>query len=182
MIAEGIAKIPTIVAQILIVLSFIFFPIYQNFIVKDNHVIEEIKPVLETVQGHRLNTDKVYIYYWAEPAFRYYAKHYGFNYENCHIITPLAKQGFIKEVDFSRMQRDLKPVTVNDTQCILGNSENFHSSLKDLEQLKGHGRVWFIFSHLGEHERPLFLNYLDSIGTRLDENLQPGSSTYLYKF
>jgi hypothetical protein len=182
MIAEGIAKIPTIVAQILIVLSFIFFPIYQNFIVKDNHVIEEIKPVLETVQGHRLNTDKVYIYYWAEPAFRYYAKHYGFNYENCHIITPLAKQGFIKEVDFSRMQRDLKPVTVNDTQCILGNSENFDSSLKDLEQLQGHGRVWFIFSHVLPDELVKYIKYLDSIGSRLDENLQPGSSAYLYKF
>ncbi|WP_069471534.1 glycosyltransferase family 39 protein [Candidatus Marithrix sp. Canyon 246] len=182
MIAEGIAKIPTIVAQILIVLILILFPIYQNFIIKDNHVIEEIKPVLETVQGHRLNTDKVYIYYWAEPAFRYYANHYGFNYENCHIINPIAKTEHIKEVDFSRMQRDLKPVAVNDTQCILGNSEFFHPSLKDLEQLKGQGRVWFIFSHLGEHERPLFLNYLDSIGTRLDENLQPGSSAYLYKF
>ena len=181
-IAEGIAKIPTIVAQILIVLSLILFPVYQNFIIKDNHVIEEIKPVLETVQGHRLNTDKVYIYYWAEPAFRYYAKHYGFNYENCHIINPIAKQEFIKEVDFSRMQRDLKPVAVNDTQCILGNSENFHSSLKDLEQLQGHGRVWFIFSHAGEDQKQLFLNYLDSIGTRLNENLQPGSSTYLYKF
>jgi hypothetical protein len=185
-IAEGIAqiqikllailKISAIVVPILLVVSIIDFPIYRT------HVIQEIKPVLETVQGHRLNTDKVYIYYWAEPAFRYYAKHYGFNFENCHIINPIAKQGFIKEVDFSRMKRDLKPVAVNDTQCILGNSENFHSSLKDLEQLQGHGRVWFIFSHAGEHEKQLFLNYLDSIGTRLDENLQPGSSTYLYKF
>ncbi len=192
MIAEGIAqvqikllaipKIPTIVAQILIVLSLIFFPVYQNFIIKDNHVIEEIKPVLETIQGHRLNTDKVYIYYWAEPAFRYYANHYGFNYDKCHIINPIAKPEYIKEVDFSRMQRDLKPVAVNDTECILGNSQFFHPSLKDLEQLKGQGRIWFIFSHIGEHERQLFLNYLDSIGTRLDENLQPGSSGYLYKF
>ncbi len=181
-LAEGIANIGTVVAQILIVLSLILFPVYQNFIIKDHHVIEEIKPVLETVQRHRLNTDKVYIYYWAEPAFRYYASHYGFNFENCHIITPLSKPKYIKEVDFSRMQRDLKPVALNDTQCILGNSEVFHQSLKDLEQLKGQGRIWFIFSHLGEHERPLFLNYLDSIGTRLDENLQPGSSAYLYKF
>jgi hypothetical protein len=184
-IAEGIAqiqikflvlpKISAILVSIFLVVTIIDFPIYRT------HRIQEIKPVLETVQNHRFNKDKIYLYYWAEPAFRYYANHYGFNFDDCHIITPIAKPEYIKEVDFSRMQRDLKPVAVNETQCILGNSEFFHPSLKDLEQLKGQGRVWFIFSHSGARNTRLFLNYLDSIGTRLDENLQPGSSVYLYK-
>lgn len=186
-IAEGIMQIQvklltypkiaivTGVAQVILVAHLIDYPIYHR------HVVQEIKPILEHVQKNRQNQDLFYIYYWAEPAFRYYAKNYNFNYGDCHTITPIPHNEFIKEVDYSRSVRVSNPILVDEIQCILGASEIFPQSQPDLEQLQGRGRVWFIFSHIGDHERRLFLNYLDTIGTKLDENLQPGTSVYLYK-
>ncbi|EDN70271.1 conserved hypothetical protein, membrane [Beggiatoa sp. PS] len=144
-------------------------------------VIEEIKPVLEHIQNNRQSQDSVYIYYWTEPAFRYYAKDYGFEYNNCHIITPIPHNTYLKEVEYSRTKRGLTPVPVKNTQCILGISEYFPPSQPDLEKLQGQGRVWFVFSHLGEADKNLFLNYLDTIGQQVEENIQPGASVYLYQ-
>ena len=143
--------------------------------------LEEIKPVLKSVQDRFQTQDLIYLYYWAEPAFRYYASFYNFNYDNCHLINPIPENEYIKEVDYFRIKRQVKPVEVSDTQCILGVSEIFHQSKLDLDKLSGQGRVWFIFSHILPHEMNLFLNHLDTIGERLEENLQPGASAYLYK-
>ena len=55
--------------------------------------------------------------------------------------------------------------------------------LADLDQLRGNGRVWVLFSH--EHvaavdEVPFMLDRLDLLGTRLDSFEEFGASTYLY--
>jgi 4-amino-4-deoxy-L-arabinose transferase-like glycosyltransferase len=185
-IAEGIVQfqvkllvysktsIVTVAIQIILVVSLIDFPIHSR------QVSQEIKPVLEHVQKNRQDKDIVYLYYWVEPAFRYYANSYHFNYDDCHIITPLPTTNeYTKEVNYFRSKRDLKPVKVNETQCILGIAESFGASRRELNKLRG--RVWFIFSHIREHRRNLFLKHLDTRGTRLDENIQKGAFAYLYK-
>jgi 4-amino-4-deoxy-L-arabinose transferase-like glycosyltransferase len=184
-IAEGIVQlqvkllaypktsIVTIAIQIILFLSIIDFPLYKR------SVRQEIKPVMEYVQENKQANDVIYLYYWAEPAFRYYANFYDFNYDDCHIITPLPTNKYTKEVDYSRNKRNLKPVRVNETQCILGISEYFGGSKRELDKLRG--RVWFIFSHVGGHRRELFVKHLDKRGTRLDEKRQPGVFLYLYK-
>jgi uncharacterized membrane protein len=144
-------------------------------------VVEEIKPVLEHIQNHRQSQDRVYIYYWTEPAFRYYAKDYGFEFNDCHIITPIPHNTYLKEVEYARIKRSLAPVPVAETQCILGISEIFPQSQLDLEKLQGQGRVWFVFSHIGETDRTLFINYLNTIGQQVEKNIQPGASVYLYQ-
>jgi 4-amino-4-deoxy-L-arabinose transferase-like glycosyltransferase len=189
-IAEGIVQlqvrllpypktsIVTIAIQMILFVSIIDFPLYNRNVHKEVPV-QEIKPALEHVQENKQANDVIYLYYWAEPAFRYYAKYYDFNYEDCHIITPLPTNKYTKEVDYSRNKRNLKPVRVNETQCILGISEYFGGSKRELDKLRG--RVWFIFSHVGGHRRELFVKHLDKRGTRLDEKIQPGVFVYLYK-
>jgi len=142
---------------------------------------QEIKPVLEYVQIHQQNSDVIYLYHWAEPAFRYYAGSYGFNYNDCHLINPIPALSFVKEIDYFRSKYHFQPVDVKDTRCILGVSELFEQSQPDLEKLRGHGRVWFVFSHASEMEEKAFVNHLNAIGVPLDKFLQPGASTYLYQ-
>ncbi len=166
------------ITQVILAISLINYPIYHH------HKVQEIKPILEYIQKNKLDTDTIYIYHWAEPAFRYYAANYNFNYNDCNIITPIPKNEWTKEIDYFRNKQDLQPVTVDETKCILGNYEGFYQKLQqvELDKLRNHGRVWFIFSHLNDHEKQLYLDYLDTIGVRIKELLQIGASTYLYKF
>jgi hypothetical protein len=56
----------------------------------------------------------------------------------------------------------------------------------ELDALRGHGRVWFLFSHVYEdgdfNERDYILNYLDSIGELSREVRFPSTSVYLYLY
>jgi len=55
----------------------------------------------------------------------------------------------------------------------------------DLQMLRGGGRVWVLFSHVGERtdgldDEKLFVHLLDQVGVRLDVTRQTGASLYLY--
>ncbi len=115
---------------------------------------EHIRPALAYLRDHRRPGDRIYIYYWAEPAVRYYAPKFGF-----------------QMADF-----------------ILGNDhhrrpEAYHV---ELNALRGHPRVWFLFSHVYEqgdyNERKYFLDYLNQIGKRRLQARFPGTSVYLYLY
>jgi uncharacterized membrane protein len=185
-IAEGIIQIQitllaypnafviTRFAQIIFVVGLIDFPLYHR------HYVQEIKPILEYIQNNKMPTDTTYLYHWSEPAFRYYARFYNFNYSDCHLITPIPHNEYLKEVDYFRLKNQMKPAKVGDSQCILGVSELFEQARLDLEQLRHSGKVWFIFSHSGEQEK-LFINYLNSVGVKKAEFLQPGAAAYLYE-
>ncbi len=186
-LAEGIMQIElkllaypktaivTIVTQVILVAALIInLNPYQ-------HTHQEMKQILSYVQTRQQPKDRIYLYHWAEPAFRYYAADYQLSYDDCHIITPIPKNEYTKEIDYFRGKLGLNPTDVSETQCILGVSESFHQSLPDLEKLRQHGRVWVIFSHITESEKMLFFKYLDSVGKRLDEFHQPGSFVYLYQ-
>jgi NAD(P)H-flavin reductase len=53
--------------------------------------------------------------------------------------------------------------------------------IKDLERLKGTGRVWFIFSHIYQNEEKLYLTYLNHIALKIDSLQSKGASVYLYE-
>jgi hypothetical protein len=63
-------------------------------------------------------------------------------------------------------------------------SENNWSNYeKDIDQLRGHGRVWLLFSNnysFGVNEEKLFLYLVDRAGTRLDSFKSFGAAVYLY--
>jgi len=194
-LAEGITQIQiktsnssilspvyTMIAKVIFIAFLVIYPTSEAIRhLSHPRVFEEIKPILAHIEKNRQSKDIVYLYYWAEPAFRYYATNYNFNDENCHIITPLPKNEYTKEIDYFRSKQDLKPVSVDKTQCVLGISEFFYQSQPDLDQLQNRGRVWVVFSHsINEHERNLFLNHLDTMGVRIDDNWQHGASVHLY--
>ena len=56
--------------------------------------------------------------------------------------------------------------------------------IQELNGLAGHGRTWFVFTHVYNwgriDEEVLFLEHLDELGTRLDEFRAPGASAFLY--
>jgi hypothetical protein len=60
-------------------------------------------------------------------------------------------------------------------------TEEWERYRNDLDRLRGHKRVWLIFSHayLWKENR-MIQSYLDSIGKRIDFFEAPGSFVYLY--
>lgn len=60
------------------------------------------------------------------------------------------------------------------------NRENPEEYIKDLEETKGQGRVWFIFSHMVKDEETLYLTYLGHIAQKLDSFESKGAGAYLY--
>jgi uncharacterized membrane protein len=114
--------------------------------------VEEIKPTIEYVEKHRSKGDIVYCYYAAAPALEYYTR-----------------RGLIGPVD--------EVIGVDSHQ-------QWTAYQGDLDKLRGQKRVWILFSHIwqtgGVDEEVLFLNYLDMIGSRLDNIQATGASAYLY--
>jgi hypothetical protein len=113
---------------------------------------EEIKPVIRYVENHRQDGDVLYLYYAALRPFQYYSAR--------HLIAPM------------------------DEITGVESRQNWASYRKDLDQLRGKKRAWILFSHIyrgaGVDEERLFLDYLDTVGTRLESSRAPGASVYLY--
>jgi hypothetical protein len=61
---------------------------------------------------------------------------------------------------------------------------NSDKYLKDIDTLRGRGRVWFVFSHVynwNKIDEVLYYNtYLNGIGKKIDEFTAPGAAVYLY--
>ncbi len=143
--------------------------------------LEEIKPLLSQLQQQRTPQDTVYIYHWAEPAFRFYAKEYGLDFNQCALINKPVVAEYTKEIDYFRIQHKIPVKTAAETHCILGLAETYFKSAADIEQLRGKGRVWILFSHANQIEIELFLNALDKMGAKQGAWFQPGASLHLYE-
>lgn len=113
---------------------------------------EHIKPVIAYMRQHKLDTDHVYIYYSAFPAFTYYAPMYGITKEDYYI-------GIASRQEPSKYLADLD-------RYIIGGRIWFVFS---------HNCFWCTVD-----EETYYVKYLDHIGVRLDEYRAPGASLYLY--
>ncbi len=176
----SIADYPRLWITYFVQIALVITLVYPLDSISQRYEKQQIKPLLAYLQTHKQPQDKIYLYHWVEPVFRYYAPQYGFNYHVCHPISPAPVQPFIKEVDYYRQKLAMQPVDINEINCFLGVGEFFQQSLPDLVKLQGQGRVWFLFSHYFEHEKNQFLQYLDSIGERLDSQYQNETELYLY--
>ena len=144
-----------------------------SFVVFRNpYKTEEIKPVLNYIKENKQNNDLIYIYYSAEYAYKYYAKRYGFNND------------LIPEQSQYKYQAGLKRVYEKPgyNKIILGiRARNRNEEyINDINRLKGNKRVWFLFSHAYGQELPFFVNYLDSIGKRINSFSSIDAAAYLY--
>ena len=113
------------------------------------HTREEMKPVMNYISEHQRQGDVLYVYDAAAPAFLYYAPRYHLDKIN-YVLGRVS-----------------------------GWTQNWNAYENDVNQLRGHGRVWFLVSHLHQQEEfPAYL--LDHKGTRLDLFKGLGAQVYLY--
>ncbi len=62
----------------------------------------------------------------------------------------------------------------------IASRENWNRYREDLDRLRGHSRVWVLFSHVVRDEDRFLLGYLDTIGKRLRSHSDTGAAVYLY--
>lgn len=166
-----------------LLLAWLFaYPIHQSL----HHlrcpiVIEEMDKVLSEVKEELRETDTIYVYYWAEPAFRYYAPRYGIDPSRIHLVSPTSVEPFLKEVSYARIRRGSSPVPVQSTRFIWGCSESYGDCEEELRALSGRERVWIVYSHIDPAYRKALLEVLDRSGKQLRRIEYPGSSAYLYQ-
>jgi hypothetical protein len=113
---------------------------------------EHIEPAMSYITQHRLDQDSIYVYYGAQPAFRYYAPHFDLEEEDYTI-------GVSSRQNPDRYKQDLD---------LLGGQGRVWFVFS-------HVYNWDAID-----EEAFFLEHLDKLGTRLEMFKAPGASVYLY--
>jgi len=152
-LSERVHKALALVVWIAIVISLFYHPLK---IVVDNWSQPitpiGIKPSISYL-SQNYQGELIYIYYSADPAFRYYAPFYGLENSNQRVGISSRKKP-------RRYQEDLDELAKNQRVWFLF----------------AHNCIW-----CKVNEENYYLDYLDRIGVRLDEAVFPGSSVYLYQ-
>ena len=139
----------------LLALSLAGFLLYTPLLVSAERFVspkypEHIRPAIAYLNANHQPGDTLYVYSWALPAFRYYAR--------------------------PDMEYVAGGLLADDPQALLA----------ELDPLRGQRRVWILFSHVYErgelNERNWMLDYLDQIGERKRQFIEPGTSVYLYLY
>ena len=160
-IAEGVEQIrdktkhnSAIIGIALICLLFLEPSLSASYHLIRPRTKEEIKPVISYIRDHEQSGDVLYLSMASRIAYRYYSKRLNVNINN-YIVG-------------------LKP------------KENWVDHINHLNKLRGNKRVWILFSHArrsisqGYVNEKFILNYLDSIGERLESFKSDDASVYLY--
>jgi hypothetical protein len=167
-ISEGLGRIYLFFAKWNRTLAVIFYTIpalvilwltipgvFQNFVTP--YKGEDIKPVMEYIKESRVQEDIVYVYHSSSYAFNYYAPFYGLDTDNIVIGIDNPQRKIALEQFFD-----------------------------DVEMLRGKGRIWFIFSAILDcggcegDKQQFYLDYLDTLGVRMDGFNAWGANGYLY--
>lgn len=143
---------------------------------------EDIKPVMHYVKDNWQQGDIIYLHYFAQYSFEYYAKYYpeprSFREDEYIVgIAPRKWYGHWRKQEVSRYY-PVEPFT----QTF---SDIFKAYREDLIKLKGNKRVWIIFVESittdSINEEKYFIYNLETMGAQLDRFGQSGVSVvYLY--
>jgi len=140
---------------LLLITIFLVFPPISHFIkiVKHPISLEETKPLMYDLEKRIKRNDKIYVYYGAAPAFKYY------------YYTKYQKSIDKKNIIWGAVHRD------DITQYAV-----------DLEKiLKDNMRIWIVFSHYWENERKYIVDFLNSKGKLETSISNTGTIAYLFK-
>jgi uncharacterized membrane protein len=80
-----------------------------------------------------------------------------------------------------------KSYEIKDSEFIIGNSgrEHWYIYNDDINEMKGRGKVWFLFSHVsdwyGVNEEQYFIQILNRIGKQIKSHKSYGAAIYLYE-
>lgn len=124
----------------------------QNFI--SPKYPEHIRPALAYLRENRKPGDTIYVYYWAVPAFRYYAPLYGFS-----------ETDFVAGNNYETNPPGLLP------------EADQYKGRQRVWVLFSH-----VYEKDGYNEKDALLAHLDEIGDRKREFIRPGTSVSLYLY
>lgn len=137
---------------------------------------EDIKPVLNYVEENQKPGDIIYVYYASQYAFKYYLNRYNFDYNPENKVKNEIPQDWFKPA-----------LPSYPPQIIVGKYSRDDWSIfeREIEDLIGNERVWFIFSHAHDRrssldEEDAFLYLIDRKGKKLDSYKSTEASAYLY--
>ena len=165
LIGEGVERVRSLVSKVNaqaafgICLGLVAFLLYspgsvaaQNFL--HPSLGEHIRPAISYIKEHKIDADKIYVYYGALPAFSYYTSVYGFKQTEYY-------------VGIAARQEPAKYLADLDTISVYGRVWFIFS----------HTCNWCTVD-----EEPYFLKHLDKIAKRIDTFQYSGASAYLYSF
>lgn len=161
LLTEGVERVKEILLKInkflakfiyiSLVMYFLYNPImvaYKN--VRSPPMGEHIKPVMAYISKNYLDTDLIYVYYGAVPAFEFYKSQYGLG-------------RYIRGIS----ARNEPTKYLEDIERLRGNRRVWF--------IFSHNCSWCIVN-----EQEFILEYLDKIGVKRDEFLSSGASVFLY--
>lgn len=140
---------------LLIIILFLGASPVVNFVdmVRNPLRLEELRPLLDKMQTHVKLQDKIYVYYGAVEAFKYYYKtKYSGLTEPENIIWGYPHRG------------------------------ETHQYARDLDKhLKENMRIWLVFSHCWGKEQAYIIDYLSQHGKLQKQISDVGTSAHLFK-
>jgi hypothetical protein len=137
---------------------------------------EELRPALRYVVEHEEPGDIVFLHHPVQYPFAYYGPRAGFAtapYDPATDPPASTDDGW-----YEPLLGDSPPVLVGQQ------APDLAAQVASLERLRGHDRVWIVFTHPqqrgGVLERSLLVTALDGWGTRLEQARWQGAIVYLY--
>jgi hypothetical protein len=169
-IAEGIRRVYEFTAKknrnLALMLSVLpaiwlaFFPVIVTYnAVRISHRNTGVRPMVEYVAKNRMPDDTIYAYQGAEPSFLYYAPLFGVDVKDENVIVG---------------------------KSIVQKRHALANFFRDVNALKGRGRVWFVFTDIVDcggcdgDPQAFYVSELDKRGTLLDQSNGIGANAYLY--
>lgn len=160
-IAEGVEHIrdntrnnSAIIGVVFICLLFLTPSLSASYHLIKPRTREEIKPAISFLKEHEQSGDVLYLFLPSRIAYKYYSKRLNVN--------------------------------LNENIVGLHPKDNWVDHINQLNKLRGNKRVWFLFSHVrlyisrGSVNEKFIVNYLDSIGERIESFKTNDASIYLY--
>lgn len=167
-IAEGIAWLLTSSRHkaVLLLGLFLFSALVVPPVLRASQLIihptqvEELRPVLDYVKAHQQPEDELYVYRSGINQFLYYAPQFGYTPDDYvlgeqSLATGGRRNRQLSEAGEKRLRREIR-------------------------QLRGESRVWFVFCRASEIEEQAFLSIIEPIGQPLEQFRQPDAFVYLY--
>jgi hypothetical protein len=124
---------------------------YENYL-RNPVILENIKPVISYISKNHQENDLLYVYYGAQPAFRYYAHRFGFETGDYILGIPARENPELYLEEIANLKNNPRVWFVFSHNC----------------------------SRCVVNERKYILEYLDNNGLLIDEFVSTGAGAYLY--
>jgi hypothetical protein len=189
-IAEGVKQIhdktknhSAIIGAVFIGILFIYPLSWAAYHAKNPISRADIKPVLSHIKDNWRDGDIVYVFYYSQYAFEYYAKYHPgpYSFDENEYTIGIAPRGWY---DRWRKQSVSKYYDL-EKEIVQSHSDVFKEYVKDINKLKGHKRIWALFTEGhprdGIEEDKFFKYHFEQVGKLRDSFGRSGLAiAYLY--